>query len=92
MPYNAVEHETATIRESSQTDIRAVLGDLTGMIGEAYCALSAVSRFLYGEGPVIKDEVAVRDPMCFAAELSSARSRACEVMELAQTLAKRLGA
>ena len=79
-------------RDNGPTDIRGTLNDINGMIGDAYSALSAINRFLYGEDPRMEATRSAEDPLCFAAALSDTRVRAMELMELAVGLAKRLGA
>ena len=79
-------------RDNGPTDIRGTLNDINGMIGDAYSALSAINRFLYGEDPMMGATRNAEDPSCFAAALSDTRVRAKELMELAVGLAKRLGA
>ena len=77
--------------DNGPTDIKGTLIEIEGMIGEAYCAVAAVARFMYGEDPV-RSVPRKEDPKCFAAEMTETKSRAAELCELAQTLAKRLGA
>ena len=77
--------------DNGPTDIKVVLCEIEGMIGEAYCAVAAVMRFMYGED-LVRSVPRGEDPKCFAAEMAETRSRASELCELAQTLAKRLGA
>ena len=78
--------------DKGPTDIRGTLNDINGRIGDAYSALSAINRFLYGEDPIMEATRSADDPSCFAAALSDTRERAMEMMELAVSIAKRLGA
>ena len=78
--------------DKGPTDIRGTLTDINDRIGEAYSALSAINRFLYGEDPRMEATRSADEPSCFAAALSDTRVRAMEMMELAVGIAKRLGA
>ena len=78
--------------DKGQTDIRGTLNEIGGMIGETYSAVSAIMRFIYGEDPMRDATRNSADPACFAAALADTKVMATETMELAVTLAKRVGA
>ena len=78
--------------DNGPTDIKGTLNEIGGLIGETYSAVSAVMRFIYGEDPMRDASRNTTDPACFAAALADTKVMATETMDLAVTLAKRLGA